>query len=392
MNYDELLAPAAKAMRPSGIRKFFDLAADMPHCISLGVGEPDFKTPWSVRDAGIRSLELGRTKYTANSGLKELRGEICNYLQRRFDLHYKEENILVTVGGSEAIDLTIRAVVQPGDEVIIPEPCFVCYEPITQLTGGVPVHIATRAEDQFRLTADQLRAAITPRTKLLIFPYPNNPTGAVMSAAEMEEIAAVLRETNVLVLSDEIYSELTYGLDRHVSIASLPGMAERTIVVNGFSKSYAMTGWRLGYAAGPAPLVKVMTKIHQSCIMSAPTTSQYAAITALRQCDDQIEMMRDEYNRRRRYVVKALNDMGLTCFEPRGAFYVFPSIQISGLTSSEFCEQLLRKKEVAIIPGSAFGASGEGYARISYAYSVDHLQTAMKRIREFLTEHGWMKK
>ena len=392
MNYDELLAPAAKAMRPSGIRKFFDLAADMPHCISLGVGEPDFKTPWSVRDAGIRSLELGRTKYTANSGLKELRGEICNYLQRRFDLHYKEENILVTVGGSEAIDLTIRAVVQPGDEVIIPESCFVCYEPITQLTGGVPVHIATRAEDQFRLTADQLRAAITPRTKLLIFPYPNNPTGAVMSAAEMEEIAAVLRETNVLVLSDEIYSELTYGLDRHVSIASLPGMAERTIVVNGFSKSYAMTGWRLGYAAGPAPLVKVMTKIHQSCIMSAPTTSQYAAITALRQCDDQIEMMRDEYNRRRRYVVKALNDMGLTCFEPRGAFYVFPSIQISGLTSSEFCEQLLREKEVAIIPGSAFGASGEGYARISYAYSVDHLQTAMKRIREFLTEHGWIKK
>ena len=392
MNYDELLAPAAKAMRPSGIRKFFDLAADMPHCISLGVGEPDFKTPWSVRDAGIRSLELGRTKYTANSGLKELRGEICNYLQRRFDLHYKEENILVTVGGSEAIDLTIRAVVQPGDEVIIPEPCFVCYEPITQLTGGVPVHIATRAEDQFRLTADQLRAAITPRTKLLIFPYPNNPTGAVMSAAEMEEIAAVLRETNVLVLSDEIYSELTYGLDRHVSIASLPGMAERTIVVNGFSKSYAMTGWRLGYAAGPAPLVKVMTKIHQSCIMSAPTTSQYAAITALRQCDDQIEMMRDEYNRRRRYVVKALNEMGLTCFEPRGAFYVFPSIQISGLTSSEFCEQLLREQEVALIPGSAFGASGEGYARISYAYSVDHLQTAMKRIREFLTEHGWIKK
>ena len=392
MKYGELLAPAAKAMRPSGIRKFFDLAADMPHCISLGVGEPDFKTPWSVRDAGIRSLELGRTKYTANSGLKELRGEICNYLQRRFDLHYKEENILVTVGGSEAIDLTIRAVVQPGDEVIIPEPCFVCYEPITQLTGGVPVHIATRAEDQFRLTADQLRAAITPRTKLLIFPYPNNPTGAVMSAAEMEEIAAVLRETNVLVLSDEIYSELTYGLDRHVSIASLPDMAERTIVVNGFSKSYAMTGWRLGYAAGPAPLVKVMTKIHQSCIMSAPTTSQYAAITALRQCDDQIEMMRDEYNRRRRYVVKALNEMGLTCFEPRGAFYVFPSIQISGLTSSEFCEQLLREKEVAIIPGSAFGASGEGYARISYAYSVDHLQTAMKRIREFLTEHGWIKK
>ena len=392
MDYERLIAPAAKAMRPSGIRKFFDLAAEMPECISLGVGEPDFKTPWAVREAGIESLEHGRTRYTSNAGLKELRAEITRYLARRMNLHYEPSQVLVTVGGSEAIDMCIRTLVQPGDEVVIPEPCFVCYEPITQLTGGVPVHIATRAEDQFRLTADQLRAAITPRTKLLIFPYPNNPTGAVMSAAEMEEIAAVLRETNVLVLSDEIYSELTYGLDRHVSIASLPGMAERTIVVNGFSKSYAMTGWRLGYAAGPAPLVKVMTKIHQSCIMSAPTTSQYAAITALRQCDDQIEMMRDEYNRRRRYVVKALNEMGLTCFEPRGAFYVFPSIQISGLTSSEFCEQLLREKEVAIIPGSAFGASGEGYARISYAYSVDHLQTAMKRIREFLTEHGWMKK
>ena len=388
MNYDELLSPAAKQMRPSGIRKFFDLAADMPHCISLGVGEPDFKTPWSVRDAGIRSLEQGRTKYTANAGLKELRAEVCNYLARRFELRYEPQNILVTVGGSEAIDLAIRALVKPGDEVIIPEPCFVCYEPITQLVGGVPVHIATRAEDEFRLTAEQLKAAITPRTKLLIFPYPNNPTGAVMSTADMESIAEVLRGTNVLVLSDEIYSELTYGLDRHVSFASLPGMDERTIVVNGFSKSYAMTGWRLGYAAGPVPIIKVMTKIHQSCIMSAPTTSQYAAITALRQCDDQIEMMRDEYNRRRRYVVKSLNDMGLTCFEPRGAFYVFPSIQISGLSSEEFCERLLKEKEVAIIPGSAFGACGDGYARISYAYSVDHLQTAMRRIRAFLQENG----
>ena len=391
MNYDELLSPAAKEMRPSGIRKFFDLAADMPHCISLGVGEPDFKTPWSVRDAGIRSLEQGRTKYTANAGLKELRAEICNYLARRFELNYEPQNVLVTVGGSEAIDLAIRALVKPGDEVIIPEPCFVCYEPITQLVGGVPVHIATRAEDEFRLTAEQLRAAITPRTKLLIFPYPNNPTGAVMSAADMQAIAEVLRDTNIMVLSDEIYSELTYGLDRHVSFASLPGMAERTIVVNGFSKSYAMTGWRLGYAAGPVPVIKVMTKIHQSCIMSAPTTSQYAAITALRQCDDQIEMMRDEYNRRRRYVVKSLNDMGLTCFEPRGAFYVFPSIQISGLSSEEFCERLLKEKEVAIIPGSAFGACGDGYARISYAYSVDHLQTAMHRIRAFLQENGWLK-
>ena len=386
MNYDELLAPAAKAMRPSGIRRFFDLAAEMPHCISLGVGEPDFKTPWSVRDAGIRSLELGRTKYTANAGLKELRNEICSYLGRRFDLHYKEENVLVTVGGSEAIDLIIRAVVQPGDEVIIPEPCFVCYEPITQLTGGVPVHIATRAEDQFRLTADQLRAAITPRTKLLIFPYPNNPTGAVMSAAEMEKIAAVLRETNVLVLSDEIYSELTYGLDRHVSIASLPGMAERTVVVNGFSKSYAMTGWRLGYAAGPAPLIKVMTKIHQSCIMCAPTTSQMAAITAMRECDDEIDMMRDEYNRRRRLLVKSFNDMGLSCFDPKGAFYVFPCIKSTGMTSDDFCKELLYKKRVAIVPGTAFGESGEGYARVSYAYSVEHLVEALSRIRGFVQE------
>lgn len=384
MNYDELLAPAAKAMRPSGIRKFFDLAADMPHCISLGVGEPDFKTPWSVRDAGIRSLELGRTKYTANSGLKELRGEICNYLQRRFDLHYKEENVLVTVGGSEAIDLTIRAVVQPGDEVIIPEPCFVCYEPITQLTGGVPVHIATRAEDQFRLTADQLRAAITPRTKLLIFPYPNNPTGAVMSAAEMEEIAAVLRETNVLVLSDEIYSELTYGLDRHVSIASLPGMAERTIVVNGFSKSYAMTGWRLGWAMGPKELMRHICKIHQFGIMSAPTTAQFAGIEAIRTGDDDIARMRDQYDLRRRYLLGELRSMGLECFEPEGAFYIFPSIESTGLSSEEFCERLLHEQEVAVIPGSAFGASGEGHIRISYSYSMNHLREACSRMKIFL--------
>ncbi len=391
MNYDQLLAPAAQEMRPSGIRKFFDLAADMPHCISLGVGEPDFKTPWSIRDAGIRSLEQGRTKYTANAGLKELRAEICRYLDRRMDLEYKPEQVLVTVGGSEAIDMTIRALVAPGDEVIIPEPCFVCYEPITQLTGGVPVHIATKAEDEFRLTPEALRAAITPRTKLLILPFPNNPTGAVMDRQTLEGIAEVLRGTDVMVLSDEIYAELTYGLDRHVSIASLPGMKERTIVVNGFSKAYAMTGWRLGYAVGPQPVISVMTKIHQSCIMSAPTTSQYAAIVALRSCDDEIEIMRDEYNRRRRFVVKALNDIGLTCFEPRGAFYVFPCIKVSGLTSEEFCERLLREQEVAIVPGDAFGASGEGFARISYAYSVDHLETAMRRIRRFLDEHGWLK-
>ena len=392
MDYDSILAPAAKAMRPSGIRKFFDLAADMPECISLGVGEPDFKTPWAIRDAAIRTLQQGRTRYTANSGLKELRVEICNYLDRRFGLHYNpDDQILGTVGGSEAIDMAIRALVQPGDEVIIPEPCFVCYEPITSLTGGVPVHIATRPEDQFRLKAEQLKHAITPRTKLLILPYPNNPTGGVMEREDLEAIAEVLRGTDIMVLSDEIYSELTYGKERHISIATLPGMAERTIVVNGFSKSYAMTGWRLGYAAGPAPILKVMTKIHQSCIMSAPTTSQYAAIVALQQCDDQIVKMRDEYNRRRRFLVKALNEMGLDCFTPLGAFYVFPSIQRTGLTSAQFCEQLLQEKHVAIVPGDAIGASGEGYARISYAYSVEYLETAIKRIRAFLQEHGWLK-
>ena len=387
INYDELLAPAAKSMRPSGIRKFFDLAADMPHCISLGVGEPDFKTPWSVRDAGIRSLELGRTKYTANAGLKELRSEICNYLARRFELHYKEENVLVTVGGSEAIDMCIRTLVQPGDEVIIPEPCFVCYEPITTLSGGVPVHVACRQEDEFRLRADALKAAITPKTKLLIMPFPNNPTGAVMEQEDLEAIAEVLRGTNIMVLSDEIYAELNYGLQNHVSIATLPGMAERTVVVNGFSKTYAMTGWRLGYACGPAPIIKIMTKIHQSAIMSAPTTSQYAAITALKDCDGEIERMRNEYNMRRRLVVKSFNDMGLSCFEPRGAFYAFPCIKSSGMSSEEFCTKLLEQKHVAIIPGNAFGASGEGYARVSYAYSVEHLMEAIRRIREFLNEN-----
>ena len=388
MDYDKLIAPAAAAMRPSGIRKFFDLAAEMPECISLGVGEPDFKTPWAVREAGIESLEHGRTRYTSNAGLKELRAEIARYLDRRMGLKYDPaKEVLVTVGGSEAIDMCIRTLVQAGDEVIIPEPCFVCYEPITTLSGGVPVHVACRQEDEFRLRADALKAAITPKTKLVIMPFPNNPTGAVMSAAEMEEIAAVLRETNVLVLSDEIYSELTYGLDRHVSIASLPGMAERTVVVNGFSKSYAMTGWRLGYAAGPAPIIKIMTKIHQSAIMSAPTTSQYAAITALKDCDGEIERMRNEYNMRRRLVVKSFNDMGLSCFEPRGAFYAFPCIKSSGMSSEEFCTKLLEQKHVAIIPGNAFGASGEGYARVSYAYSVEHLMEAIRRIREFLNEN-----
>ena len=389
MDYDRLIAPAAAAMRPSGIRKFFDLAAEMPECISLGVGEPDFKTPWAVREAGIESLEHGRTRYTSNAGLKELRAEIARYLDRRMGLKYNPaKEVLVTVGGSEAIDMCIRTLVQPGDEVIIPEPCFVCYEPITTLSGGVPVHVACHQEDEFRLRADALKAAITPRTKLLIMPFPNNPTGAVMERADLEAIAEVLRGTDIMVLSDEIYAELNYGLQNHVSIATLPGMAERTVVVNGFSKTYAMTGWRLGYACGPAPIIKIMTKIHQSAIMSAPTTSQYAAITALKDCDGEIERMRNEYNMRRRLVVKSFNDMGLSCFEPRGAFYAFPCIKSSGMTSEEFCTKLLEQKHVAIIPGNAFGASGEGYARVSYAYSVEHLMEALRRIREFLRENG----
>lgn len=351
------------------------------------MGEPDFKTPWAVREAGIESLELGHTRYTSNAGLKELRIEISRYLERRFGLRYDPmSQVLITVGGSEAIDMCIRTLVQPGDEVIIPEPCFVCYEPITTLSGGVPVPVPCRAEDAFRLRADALAAAITPRTKLLIMPFPNNPTGAVMEKEDLEAIAQVLRGTNIMVLSDEIYAELTYGLQPHVSIASLPGMAERTVVVNGFSKTYAMTGWRLGYACGPAPILQVMTKIHQSAIMSAPTTSQYAAITALRDCDLEIDRMRDEYNMRRRLVVRSFNEMGLHCFEPRGAFYAFPCIQSTGMTSEEFCTRLLEKKHVAIIPGGAFGASGEGYARVSYAYSVEHLTEALKRIREFLQQ------
>ena len=388
MDYDKLIAPAAAAMRPSGIRKFFDLAAEMPECISLGVGEPDFKTPWAVREAGIESLEHGRTRYTSNAGLKELRAEIARCLDRRMGLKYDPaKEVLVTVGGSEAIDMCIRTLVQAGDEVIIPEPCFVCYEPITTLSGGVPVHVACRQEDEFRLRADALKAAITPKTKLLIMPFPNNPTGAVMEREDLEAIAEVLRGTNIMVLSDEIYAERNYGLQNHVSIATLPGMAERTVVVNGFSKTYAMTGWRLGYACGPAPIIRIMTKIHQSAIMSAPTTSQYAAITALKDCDGEIERMRNEYNMRRRLVVKSFNDMGLSCFEPRGAFYAFPCIKSSGMSSEEFCTKLLEQKHVAIIPGNAFGASGEGYARVSYAYSVEHLMEAIRRIREFLNEN-----
>ena len=387
IDYDKLITKRAAEMRPSGIRKFFDLVADMPDCISLGVGEPDFQTPWSIRDAAISSLEAGRTKYTSNIGLKELREEISRWMDRKYDLKYKEDEILVTVGGSEAIDLAIRALVTTGDEVIIPEPCYVSYEPITTLTGGVPVRIATKAEDGFRVTAEQIKAAITPRTKLLVLSYPNNPTGAILEHDDLKAIADVIRDTDIIVLSDEIYAELTYGENRHESIASFDGMWERTIVVNGFSKTFSMTGWRLGYACAPRPLTAIMTKIHQSCIMCAPTTSQYAAVTALKDCEEDIRVMHDEYDKRRQYCVRRLNAMGLKTFEPKGAFYVFPDISSSGMTSEEFCAELLKEQKVAIIPGSAFGNCGEGFARISYAYSLKHLQEAMKRIERFLKEH-----
>ena len=385
LDYDKLISDRAARMRPSGIRRFFDLVAEMPECISLGVGEPDFQTPWDIRDAAINSLEIGRTKYTANAGLKELRVQIGAWLKRRYAMEYGPDEILVTVGGSEAIDLAIRALIEPGDEVIIPEPCFVCYDPITTLVGGVPVPVATSEENEFRVTAEQIRNAITPKTKILVLGYPNNPTGAVLRHEDLEAIAEVLRGTDIIVLSDEIYSELSYQ-NHHESIANMPGMRERTIVVNGFSKTFSMTGWRLGYAAGPRPLIAAMTKIHQSCIMSAPTTSQYAAIAALKDCDDDVDYMRKQYDLRRQYCVRKLNEMGLRTFEPQGAFYVFPNITSSGMTSDEFCEALLQKKHVAIIPGNAFGACGEGYARISYAYSIDHLREAMKRIQEFLNE------
>ncbi len=385
MDYEKLISAGARAMRPSGIRKFFDIAAQIEGCISLGVGEPDFKTPWTIRDAGIRSLEKGRTWYTANAGLAELRQEICTYLARRMGLSYEPAETLVTVGGSEAIDLIVRTLINPGDEVIIPEPCFVCYDPITTLTGGVPVPVALRREDDFRLRADALAAAITPKTKLLIFPFPANPTGAVMRKEDLEPIAEVLRGTDIIVLADEIYAELTYG-GRHVSIASLPGMKERTVLVSGFSKTYAMTGWRLGYACGPREVIGVMTKVHQSAVMCAPTTSQYAAVAALRRCDADIEAMRAEYDMRRRMLVSRLNGMGLACFEPQGAFYAFPSIEGTGLSSEEFCEGLLRSQRVAVVPGSAFGASGEGHVRISYSYSVGYLDEALRRIERFLQE------
>ncbi|NBI79416.1 aminotransferase class I/II-fold pyridoxal phosphate-dependent enzyme [Anaerotruncus colihominis] len=385
MDYDKILSRRAVAIKPSGIRKFFDIAAEMDDVISLGVGEPDFKTPWNIRRAGIESLERGHTWYTANSGLMQLREAACGYLKRRFTLEYDpRKELLITVGGSEAIDIAIRALVEPGDEVLVVEPSFVCYTPIAELTGGVPVPIATRAGDAFRLTPEQLKAAITPRTKLLILPFPSNPTGAVMRRAHLEAIAEVLRGTNIMVLSDEIYAELTYGDERHISFAEIDGMKERTILVQGFSKSYAMTGWRLGYAAGPAPVIAQMTKIHQFSIMCAPTTSQYAAIEALKNGDADIEEMRGQYDMRRRLLVDGLNRMGLDCFSPEGAFYVFPSIRSTGLSSNDFCMRLLEAERVAVVPGDAFGESGEGFVRISYSYSVNHLLEALKRIDRFL--------
>lgn len=387
IDYDKYLNDHIKTVKPSGIRKFFDIANEMDDVISLSIGEPDFQTPWHIRDEGIKSLEKGKTWYSPNRGFMELRQEIANYYERRFGIPYDYKNqTLVTVGGSEAIDLAFRTLVQQGDEVIIPEPSFVCYEPLAVMAGGTPVIIRTKNEDNFRLKAKDLEAAITEKSKLLVLPFPNNPTGAIMEREDLEEIAEVVLKHDLLVLSDEIYSELTYGGKRHVSIASLDNMYERTIVINGFSKSYAMTGWRLGYALGPTPIIEQMTKLHQYGIMSAPTTAQYAAIEALRNGDRDVCKMRDEYDMRRRLVVDGFNEMELSCFEPLGAFYVFPCIKSTGLTSEEFCTRLIMDKHVAVVPGTAFGESGEGFVRVSYSYSLKHLKIALERIKEFLEE------
>lgn len=386
MDYEKLISRRLLDVKPSGIRKFFSLAAEIEDCISLGVGEPDFVTPWRIREAGITSLTDGKTWYTANVGLPVLIDEIDKYMERRFDLSYTPDQTMVTVGGSEAIDMCIRALIDEGDEVILPMPCFVCYEPIVQVSGGVVVPINTKAENSFRLTADELRAAITPKTKMLILPFPNNPTGAVMRRQHLEEIAAVLEGTDIVILSDELYAELTYG-QHHVSPANISrDMYDRTVVINGFSKAYAMTGWRLGFACGPEPIIAQMLKLHQFSIMCAPTMSQYAAIAALRDCDDVVRDMVNEYNMRRRFVTDAFNRLNLACFEPEGAFYVFPCIQRTGMTSLEFCERLLQSKRVAVVPGDAFGACGEGFVRVSYSYSVKHLAEALRRIEEFLGE------
>ncbi len=390
MDYGRILNPTVvNDIKPSGIRKFFDIAATMEGVISLGVGEPDFPTPWHIRRAGIRSLEESKTRYTSNSGILELRSEISKFMKRKYSLEYSpSDEVLITVGGSEGIDAAIRAIVGVGDEVIIPQPSFVCYEPIVRLAGGVPVTVQLKAENEFRLTAEELRAAITDKTKMLIFPFPCNPTGAIMEMEDLVAIASVLRGTDICILSDEIYSELTYGGIKHTSIASLEGMWERTVVINGFSKTYSMTGWRMGYACAPAPIIKQMTKIHQFAIMSAPTTSQYAAIEAIRQGDSDIEKMLAEYDTRRRLMVGGFNRIGMSCFEPKGAFYAFPSVKVSGMDSESFCEALLREKKVALVPGNAFGESGEGFIRASYCYSTDHIKEALSRIEEFLREIG----
>lgn len=387
IDYNKVLNSRIVNVKPSGIRKFFDIAEQMEDVISLGVGEPDFPTPWHIRSEGIRSLEQGKTRYTSNHGLLSMRREVSNFTKRKYGVEYDPETeILVTVGGSEAIDGTVRALIEPGDEVIIPQPSYVCYEPITVLAGGLPVIIETKAEDEFRVTPEQLKAAITDKTKVLILPYPCNPTGAVMRREDLEAIAEVLRDTNIIVISDEIYSELTFGDEKHVSIASVNGMKERTVMINGFSKAFSMTGWRLGYACGPAPILNQITKIHQFAIMCAPTTSQYAAIEALKNGDDDITAMVEEYDMRRRLIVDGFNKLGLTCREPLGAFYAFPSIASTGMTSDEFCEELLHSKHVAIVPGTAFGKGGEGFVRASYCYSVEHIKTALERIGEFLKE------
>ena len=384
IDYESLLSERVKVVKPSGIRKFFDYAATMQDVISLGVGEPDFETPWQIRRAGIQSLEKGKTFYTSNWGLADLRREIARLAMRRYGLAYEpEKEVLVTVGGSEGIDNTIRALVSFGDEVLIPEPSFVCYTPLTIMAGGVPVPLPTYEKDQFKLTPETLRAAITPKTKLLILPYPNNPTGAIMTRSELEAIAGVIRNTNIAVISDEIYCSLTYE-DRHVCFAELPGMRDRTIVIDGFSKSYAMTGWRLGWALGPRELMTQICKIHQFGIMCAPTTAQFAGIEAIRSCDEEVVHMRRQYDTRRRFLVSELRDIGMSCFEPKGAFYVFPHIPDCGLSSEEFCSRLLMEQRVAVVPGSAFGESGEGHVRISYSYSMNHLREACSRIRAFL--------
>nr|WP_307990499.1 aminotransferase class I/II-fold pyridoxal phosphate-dependent enzyme [uncultured Niameybacter sp.] len=387
MRVEDMIAKKVVDIPPSGIRKFFDVANEIGDAISLGVGEPDFDTPWHIREEGIYSLEKGKTIYSANAGLLELRQEICRYTARRFDLTYSPtKQCLVTVGGSEGIDLAMRTLLEPGEEVIVPEPSFVSYKPCVVLAGGVAVPIPTKEENNFKLTAEELERAITPKTKILVLPYPNNPTGAIMEKEELEKIAEVLRDKNIIVLSDEIYAELTYG-KKHVSIASIPGMYERTIVLNGFSKAFAMTGWRLGYALGPAPIIQMMTKVHQFALMCAPTTSQYAGIEAMRNGDEDVRIMQEAYDRRRRVMVEGFRSMGLSCFEPEGAFYVFPNITRTGMTSEEFCEKLLLDQRVVVVPGTAFGESGEGFVRASYAYSVEAIKEALARIETFVKKH-----